>query len=151
MRRNYSIIKAAEDTMGLVREEITLKNAWDVTNARRMIIKDSEIRQTTIMAMVDTGTMSLVINETIRQKLGLDVVEERQATLANETKEMCKITEPVEIRWKNRSTAIPALVISGNGEVLLGVIPLEDMDLIVDPTQQKLVGAHGDEVVCIVK
>jgi hypothetical protein len=35
--------------------------------------------------------------------------------------------------------------------VLLGAIPLEDMDLIVDPAGRELRGAHGDEVVCLVK
>jgi hypothetical protein len=35
--------------------------------------------------------------------------------------------------------------------VLLGAIPLEDMDLIVNPAKGELVGAHGDEVVCLVK
>jgi hypothetical protein len=29
----------------------------------------------------------------------------------------------------------------------LGVIPLEDMDLVVDPVKQELAGAHGDEAV----
>jgi hypothetical protein len=30
---------------------------------------------------------------------------------------------------------------------VLGAIPLEDMDLIVDPKRQELIGAHGDEVI----
>jgi hypothetical protein len=36
------------------------------------------------------------------------------------------------------------LVIPNATEVLLGAIPLEDMDLMVDPVGQKLVGRHGD-------
>ena len=137
--------------MGLVYEKITLKNAGDVIMVNRGITNESEIRQTTITAMVDTGAGTLVINEAVRQQLGLDVVGERMATLANKTREICKITEPVEVHWNNRSTSVRAVVISGNGAILLGAIPLEDMDLMVDPTQQRLVGAHGDEVVCIVK
>jgi len=137
--------------MGLVYEEITLKNVEDIFKAKNGIIKKHEIRQTTLTAMVDTGAGTLIINEPVRQLLGLDVIEERQVTLANETKEMCKLTEPVEIHWKNRSSSVRALVISGGGDVLLGAIPLEDMDLMVDPAKQRLVGAHGDDVVCIVK
>jgi hypothetical protein len=38
-------------------------------------------------------------------------------------------------------------VLPGMKEILLGAIPLEDMDLIVDPVDQKLVGKHGDEPV----
>jgi hypothetical protein len=44
-----------------------------------------------------------------------------------------------------------ALVMPGDGDVLLGAIPLEDMDLIVHPASQELRGAHGDEVVCLLK
>ena len=137
--------------MGLVYEEITLKNAGDVTNARRGIINELAIRQAAVTAMVDTGAGTLIINEAIRQQLGLDVVGERRATLANDTDELCKITEPVEVHWNNRSASVRAVVISGNGDILLGALPLEDMDVMVDPVQQRLVGAHGDEVVCIVK
>jgi len=137
--------------MGLVHEEIILKNVKDAFKAELGLIKEHEIRQTTVTAMVDTGAGTLIINEAIRQQLGLNVVDERKATLANDTKEICKVTEPVEIHWKNRSSSVRALVISGGGEVLLGAIPLEEMDLMVDPGRQKLVGAHGDDVVCMVK
>jgi hypothetical protein len=41
-------------------------------------------------------------------------------------------------------------VLPGAEEVLLGAIPLEDMDLIVNPARQELTGAHGDEVVCLI-
>jgi len=36
--------------------------------------------------------------------------------------------------------------IADAGKVLLGAIPLEEMDLTVSPNQQELVGAHGDIV-----
>jgi predicted aspartyl protease len=75
--------------------------------------------------------------------LGLEIRGLRGATLANSGKITCKVTEPVEIRWKNRETACMALVISGDSEILLGAIPLEDMDLIVNPAKQELTGAHG--------
>jgi clan AA aspartic protease len=137
--------------MGMVYAEITLKNAGDVADVQRGFIKDHEIRQVTVTAVVDTGAASLVINESIRQKLGLEVRGLRRATLANDTREICKKTEPVEIHWRNRDTACPALVVSGNGDVLLGAIPLEDMDLIVHPLKQELTGAHGDEIVSMLK
>jgi hypothetical protein len=33
--------------------------------------------------------------------------------------------------------------------VLLGAIPMEDMDLIVSAKKQEVVGAHGDEAMAI--
>jgi clan AA aspartic protease len=137
--------------MGIVYAEIILKNTKDIYNAEDGIIKESEIRQAAVRAMVDTGTGSLVINEEMRAKLGLAVRGLRRATFANDAKEVCKVTDPVTIYWNNRYTATPALVIPASNEVLLGAIPLEDMDLIVDPARQMLTGAHGDEIVCLVK
>jgi clan AA aspartic protease len=137
--------------MGLVHTEITLINTRDVFKAEDGLIPIQEIRQATIKAMVDTGASTLIINEDLRCQLGLKVKAERQITLANDTKEKCQLTEPVEIRWKDRETTCRALVIPGAGEVLLGAIPLEDMDLIVDPKKQELIGAHGDDVVLMAK
>jgi len=130
--------------MGLVHAEITLKNAGDVTNVERGIIKEPEIRQTIVRAIVDTGAMTMVINEQLRQQLGLRIVGTKQATLANNAKETVQIAETVEIHWKNRSMTCRPWV-TGAGKILLGAIPLENMDLIVDPAGQELIGAHGDE------
>jgi len=136
--------------MGFVYEEITLKNAIDVGNCGRGFIKEQEVRQITVQALVDTGAATLVINEDIRQKLGLEILGQRSARLANNTREICKITEPIEIHWKNRSCSLRAFVLPESSNVLLGAIPLEDMDLIVDPTKQILTGAHGDEAVSLI-
>ena len=137
--------------MGIVYAEITLKNAFGVGAYRNGYIKEPEIRQATVTAMVDTGAITLVINEKLRLELGLGVQGEHQATLANEAKETVKIAEPVEIHWKNRSMTCNPLVIPGDGQILLGAIPLEDMDLIVDPARQILTGAHGEEIVSMLK
>ncbi|MDR0494537.1 MAG: retroviral-like aspartic protease family protein [Treponema sp.] len=136
--------------MGLVHTEITLRNASDADKAAEGLIQESEIRQTTVRAMVDTGAGTLVINEELREQLGLKIKGFRRATLANDAKEMCKVTYPVEILWNERYTTVSALVMSNTTEILLGAIPLEDMDLVVDPARQTLIGAHGDEVVTLV-
>ena len=92
--------------MGHVYTDITLKNTRDVLFALGGAIKESEIRQATVQAMVDTGAGTLIINEDIQQKLGLKVAEERSVSLADNTKKMCKYTEPVEVHWKNRFTTV---------------------------------------------
>jgi clan AA aspartic protease len=137
--------------MGTVYAEITLKNAIDVGEFQRGHISEQEVRTTTVQALVDTGAGSLVISEPVREKLGLEIKGLRSAALANGGREVCRLTEPVKIHWKNRHTTCQALVLPGVEEVLLGAIPLEDMDLLVDPARQELTGAHGDEVVCMVK
>jgi len=130
--------------MGLVQADITLKNIRDKIMVNEGYIKEPEIRQTTIKALVDTGAMTLVIDEQLRQQLGLGVVGARQATLADNTKKTVKIAETVEVHWKDRSMTCQPWVVS-EGRTLLGLIPLENMDLMVDPCSQELVGAHGDK------
>jgi clan AA aspartic protease len=137
--------------MGLVYADITLANSTDAVMAERGLINKKDVRQTTARALVDTGAGTLVISEAVCQKLGLEIRGLRKASFANEDKKVCKVTEPVEIHWNNRETACPALVVPGAETVLLGAIPLEDMDLVVNPAEQTLEGAHGDEVVCMVK
>jgi hypothetical protein len=104
--------------MGPVYAEITLKNAGDATNVRRSYIKEPEIRQTTVTALVDTGAA---------QAYGL--------------------TDSVQIHWKDRKAICQAVIIPNASDVLLGVIPLESMDLIINPVEQELTGAHGDKAV----
>jgi clan AA aspartic protease len=136
--------------MGTVYADITLKNAGDHIKARDGLVAETAVRETTVRALVDTGAGTLVINEEVRQRLGLAVEGLRGAYLADGVRQICRVTEPVDVHWKNRVSTCRALLLPGSKEVLLGAIPLEDMDLIVDPAARELKGAHGDEVVCLV-
>ena len=133
--------------MGLVRTEITLKNASDAFLARQGQIETEHIRQATVNALVDTGSWALVINEELRERLGLDILGPASGTLANGTSGLYNRAGPVEIIWKDRGFMFEALVLPDAKNVLLGALPLEGLDLIVNPLKEEVVGAHGDEVV----
>jgi len=132
--------------MGNVYAEITVKNAVDATMARNGHIAENDVRTVTLTAIVDTGATSLVINDETFKQLGLNVRETRYINVAGGGRVLCKVTDPVDIYWKNRYASVSAVVMP-EGKTLLGVIPLEFMDLIVDPVRQELVGANGDEPV----
>ena len=132
--------------MGLVHDTITIKNAGDVSDLRRGFIQEREIRQIKVHAMVDTGTEALIISEAIQQALGLEITGQQPIRLANEGLQLCRFTEPVELHWRDRHTYLPAFVMPGLTEVLMGAIPLESLDLIVDPKNQQLIGEHGDQM-----
>ena len=133
--------------MGYVYEIITLKNSNDVGNFQQGFIKESEIRKTSVKALVDTGARTLVINNEVLSTLGLAIIGKRGSELADGSWQDFQITAPVDILWEDRETSCRAIVAPDSSEVLLGAIPLEDMDLIVDPFQQKLIGAHGYEAI----
>jgi len=131
--------------MGTVKAEITLKRSSDVANALSGLIPEKDVHTVTVQATVDTGAMTLIINEEMRERLGLGVTDRKFVRVADGHRVECMLTEPVEIYWKNRSSVENAIVIPGAPEVLLGVRPLEGLDLMVDPVNLKLVGVHGDE------
>jgi clan AA aspartic protease len=132
--------------MGMIQTEITLRNVFDESKAREGLIREQEIRSITVTAVVDTGAASLVISEELREKLGLRIVEERSVKLADGRRTACKLTEAVEVHWKDRHWPCAAVVIQNAETVLLGAIPLEGMDLMINPKTQELVGVHGDTV-----
>jgi clan AA aspartic protease len=136
--------------MGQVVTEITLVNVKDEVRAEDGNISIDKVRKATVQAVVDTGAMRLVITEELFQKLGLVHTRDLNANLADGRKLSCKVTSDVRIYCDKRNTVVNAMVIPGAEKVLLGVVPLEDMDLMVDPCSQTLVGVHGDEEVSIV-
>ena len=129
--------------MGHVYADITLRNTVDVILAKRSNTPFENIQKMEVKALVDSGAMTLTINESIAKQLALDVLDQIEVTLADGSYRKCDIAGPVDIRFANRSAAIRALVLPGADEVLLGVIPLEEMDVIIDPATQKL-AVHPD-------
>jgi len=81
----------------------------------------------------------MCVTEEVAIQLGFDITEVRQqiVTLADGHQRKVPKIAPVEISYDGRAYVTEAVVI-GN-EPLMGVIPLEAMDLIVDPRQQKLI------------
>jgi clan AA aspartic protease len=137
--------------MSVIHTEVTLKNALDVGKAGEGTITEQEIRQTTVPVLVDTGAWTLVINEEIRNKLGLKIVGNDSGTLADGTKTLYDMAGPLEVWWKTRRVVLDALVLPNADEVLLGAIPLEAMDLTINPRKEEIVGAHGDQIIHAVK
>ena len=71
--------------------------------------------------------------------------------LADGTKASYKLAGPLEISWKDRSVICEAVVVPNAEENLLGAIPLEAMDLIINPRGEELIGAHGDQIMHTLK
>ena len=124
--------------MGEIRVNISLGNAMDVGMAERGLIDRAKVREAGVTALVDTGSMTLVIDGLTFTQLGLREVARQRTRFANNTSEQCVISEPVEVRWNDRFCTCNAVVLPDTSEVLLGVLQLEDMDLKVDPTMKKL-------------
>jgi clan AA aspartic protease len=111
--------------MGLSYCMLTLKNP-----------RDPDSRPVETQALADTGSVFLIIPEHIRLQLGLEEVTRKEITLADGSRQMVPYVGPIETRFKNRAAFVGAIVMGD--EVLLGAIPMEDMDLVVIPQQRRV-------------
>jgi clan AA aspartic protease len=125
--------------MGLVHAQIILTNSDDIALMKRNFINKEEVRSIEITAMVDSGAYMLAINETIKEQLGLFVTDKQSAQLADGQVITLEVVGPVEVRFDNRRTICEAVVLPGDNEVLLGAIPMEAMDVLIHPREQKLI------------
>jgi clan AA aspartic protease len=89
-----------------------------------------------VEALADSGAVYLIIPEHIRLQLALEESGKKEITLADGSKKMVPYVGPIETRFKNRVAYVGA-VVTGE-EVLLGAIPMEDMDLVVLPQQRRV-------------
>jgi len=93
-----------------------------------------ELEPLAVRSRVDTGAMTLCVPERVAIQLGLEELEKREVTTAAGKKLLVPYVGPVRVRFANRNCLTGALVL---GEaVLLGAVPLEDMDLVVNPRSQ---------------
>ena len=129
--------------MGLTYAEITLANGADSALAALGRLPKEEVKRVNVTALVDSGAYMLAINENVRSQLDLPVFEKRSAKLADGTIAPCDIVGPVDVFFKNRATTCRAVVLPGNCEILLGAIPLEDMDVVIDLKNNELI-VHPD-------
>ncbi len=111
--------------MGLSYGKITL------SNPRLDLIKPVEVD-----ALVDTGANFLCIPQHVANQLQLEIDSEKEVTLADGKRQMCPYVGPIRISFDNRSCYVGALILGD--DVLLGAIPMEDMDLVVIPNERRL-------------
>ena len=124
--------------MGSVYADIEIVSAEDLALARKGYIKPDNVKSETVRALVDSGAYMLCINEHIRAQLDLAKVSSMEAELADGTIKTVDVVGPVVINFSNRTTSCNAAVLPGQTEVLLGTIPMEDLDVVIDPKLQTL-------------
>ena len=111
--------------MGLVTAKITLKNP-----------RESDLEPLEVEALADSGAVHLCIPERIRARLKLEEIMKKEVTLADGKKKSVPYVGPIEIRFKKRLGFAGALVMGD--QVLIGAIPMEDMDLVIIPGKRIL-------------
>ena len=112
--------------MGLVYQQIRL------SNAARPELEDLDAN-----ALVDSGAADLCIPKLVALQLKLETVEQRVVTYADGRNEAVDYVGPILVEVFGRRTFTGGMVMGD--QVLLGAIPMESMDVLIDPRRQQLV------------
>jgi clan AA aspartic protease len=111
--------------MGLVTTKLTLRNP-----------RFPQQQPLEVEALVDTGAVHMCIPQHVAIQLQLEQYDQKEVTIPDGSKQLVPYVGPIETRFKNRVGLGGALVIGD--QVLLGAIPMEDMDLVVSPKDRTI-------------
>ena len=117
---------ATVENMGLIKAEIELANP-----------RDAGIEPIEVKALVDTGALHLCVPEHVAIQLQLVELYKREVTTADGKRHLVPYMGPISLKFKNRGCFTGALVFGD--EVLLGAVPMEDMDVLISPARQALI------------
>lgn len=112
--------------MGISHAKIRLENP-----------KRADLQPIEVDALADTGALFLCIPENVRIQLQLDATSQKDVTTADGKRVLCPYVGPVRIQFENRECYVGAVVLGD--EVLLGAVPMEDMDLVVVPSARRVI------------
>ena len=125
--------------MGKVVVEIEVVNSEDVGLQRRSLLTSGEVRRAKLMALVDTGATMISIPEDAIERLGLPVVRQATSKYADGRTERRNIYGPATLNLLGRTCTVDVLSSHTGQPALLGQLPLEGLDLLVDPRRQRLI------------
>ena len=143
--------------MGEIVVDAELENPVDRGYFERRHGEESDIRRTSVKAVLDTGAVMLMLPQNVVERLGINIRRTVVVTCADERREELPVAGPVTVRLCNRFMSIDCVVGPPLSEPLIGQVILESLDLIADCRNQTLaprpespgLSAPQDEVICI--
>jgi predicted aspartyl protease len=137
------------DVMGKVLVRAKIQNMEDLFGVFKGVLKPEEVRTVEVTdALVDTGASTLLVPRRLISQLGLRYIRTRRAEGLGGAVPL-PIYSVVRLTIEGRDCALEVGEIDDKFPVLIGQIPLEMLDWVVDPKGQRLIGnpAHGGEQV----
>jgi hypothetical protein len=134
----YPIEDTSLQKIGPLYADIELLSFHDLVLNRRGHLPDKDIRRIKKSALVNSDAAHLVINEEIKELLGLEVCEKRTVRLPDQSVKEVEMVGPVEIRLEGQNGIARAMVLPGANEVLLGRIPLAGLHVFIDSESRQL-------------
>jgi clan AA aspartic protease len=135
------------ETMGRVATEATIESLQDLNAVRLGILRPDQVRRVVVPdALVDTGATGLSLPTHIIRQLGLEKRRSKRVTSSNGVCEVA-IYEAVRLTIEQWDCTVDVVEVPDEVPVLIGQVPLDLLDFVVDPRQRRLIAnpAHGGE------
>jgi predicted aspartyl protease len=135
------------EPVGRVVTPIRVENLEDLFAARKGSLASEQVRRIDVMeALVDTGSTTLALPKRFIEQLGLKKVRERDV-LTTRGISKPNVFDAVRLTIMGRECVVEVMEVSDATPALVGQIPLEILDLVVNPLAGTLTGnpAHGGE------
>jgi predicted aspartyl protease len=133
--------------MGRVVVAATIENLDDLGSARRGILPPDQVRRVEVPdALVDTGATMLSMPKRLIEQLGLIPLRTRPVRTSAGLR-VAQVYGTVRLTIQGRDCPSDVAEVPDDCPMLVGQVPLEVMDFVVDPVGQRLIGnpAHGGE------
>jgi predicted aspartyl protease len=134
-------------TMGRVVTEATIESLKDLWAAEQGFRPADQVRRVTVPdALVDTGATLLSLPTSLIRQLNLAPVGAKRVTSCSGATQ-ATLYDAVRLTIQGRSCTTDVLEVPDGVPVLVGQLPLENLDLVVDLRNRTLIGnpAHGGE------
>ncbi len=134
-------------TMGKALVTVRVENLEDLYKVDQGAIRPEEVRHVEVDdALVDTGATMLSMPARLIRQLGLKPLRVRQARTSAGIVSV-RVHGTVRLTIQGRECPSDVTEVPDDCPVLVGQVPLELLDFVVDPSGQRLIGnpAHGGE------
>ena len=126
--------------MGRITARVTIENLEDVWALRKGKINSEQVRRIEVSdALIDTGAVAFSLPTRLIKELGLVATGVKNTITASGPAKTTQY-DAVRITIQDRSCTVDVLEVPDQVPVLVGQIPLEFMDFIVDPVNRRLIG-----------
>ena len=123
----------------MIKKKVKIKNSADLVKHKAGIITADKIRSVEVEGIIDTGARMLCLPADLVEILGLEIVDKRTVRYANGDKDIKNIGSAVLFELMERQTECRVLIEKPGAPVLVGQIPLEALDFLIDMTKEDLV------------
>jgi predicted aspartyl protease len=133
------------ERMGKVLVAAKIENLFDVENRERGTLPPDQVRTVHVTdALIDTGATGLLLPSRLISRLGLRAYRSRQSRTIAGTVPLTMYTA-VRLTVDGRDCISDVAEIADEFSVVIGQVPLELLDFVVDPKHQRLIGnpLHG--------